>query len=129
MKRLLMLFAVCALPFSVVADPPGPTAEEEDFAREVTDTLQARVFALLLDEFASTTPENFEAGNAAISLVFNDAHRNFRLVGNLDPLGETGEPQDRFERKALEEGNGWRRSRANNAPWQTLLRETLHPIT
>src|SRR4029450_7794135 len=103
MNKYLMTAAVaCLLGFSnsVLSDEP-PTPEQEAFAIKVTDTLTERLFALLLNEFANTTPQNFKIGTAAISLVFDDSQSTFRLVGNLEPLGKTGRPQDVFEEEAL----------------------------
>ncbi len=107
MRKILILgasFAFALAGFSsavVAADDPPPTPEEEAFAVQTTDKLQDQVLALLLKEFENTTEENFEAGNKAISLAFNDFHRYFRLVGELEPIGETSEPQDVFETDAL----------------------------
>jgi hypothetical protein len=83
-----------------VADSP-PTQEEIAFATEATDLLQAELFAALLQEFAETTPENVEQGKLAISLIFADDNSAFRLVGEIDPLGENNEPQDSFEAQSL----------------------------
>ena len=94
---------VCALalaPFAGEAAEP-PTADEKAFARQVADTLQERIFALLMNEFANTTADNFEAGNVAISLVFADDNPSFRLVGTLEPLRGNDTPQDAFEAEAL----------------------------
>ncbi len=107
MKKMLMLgasFAFALTGFSAplaAADDPPPTPEEEAFAAQTADKLQDEVLALLTKEFENTTEDNFEAGNKALSLAFNDFHRYFRLVGDLEPLGETNEPQDVFETNAL----------------------------
>jgi hypothetical protein len=68
----------------------------------VKDTLRDRLMALLLNEFENTTPENFQAGNEAISLVFDDSNRSFRLVGDLAPLRKSDLPDDSWEKDALE---------------------------
>src|SRR5262245_43256301 len=98
-KYLTTVALVCALPglsSSVVADPP-PAPEQDAVAVKVADALTERLFALLLNEFANTTPANSKVGTAAISLVFDDNQSSFRLVGDLAPLGKTGRPQDDFE--------------------------------
>ncbi|MDX1409151.1 MAG: DUF3365 domain-containing protein [Saprospiraceae bacterium] len=104
MKEKTFIFACLLMlsPYVVQADNP-PTAEEKAFAVNVADTLQERIFALLLNEFANTSAENFAAGEVAISLVFNDDNRNFRLVGTLEPLRSNDVPQDDFEVDALAE--------------------------
>jgi hypothetical protein len=94
----------CALAFTpctIHADPP-PNDAQIDFAMEVKNTLRDRLMALLLNEFENTTPENFEAGNEAISLVFDDNNRSFRLVGDFGPLRESDLPNDSWEKDALE---------------------------
>jgi hypothetical protein len=94
----------CALMFAPCtsqADPP-PTQSQIDFAMEVKNTLRDRLMALLLNEFENTTAENFEAGNEAISLVFDDNNRSFRLVGDVGPLRKNDLPNDSWEKDALE---------------------------
>ena len=54
-----------------------------------------------MQEFDETTPDNVEQGKLAISLVFDDSHTNFRLVGNVDPLSDNDYPRDGFEETAL----------------------------
>jgi hypothetical protein len=96
--------AACALtlaPCIIQADPP-PKQAQIDFAMEVKDTLRDRLMALLLNEFENTTPENFAAGNEAISLVFDDHNRSFRLVGDVEPLRDNDRPNDVWEKDALE---------------------------
>ena len=96
--------AACALTFApciIQADPP-PKQAEIDFAMEVKNTLRDRLMALLLNEFENTTPENFEAGNEAISLVFDDNNPSFRLVGDFGPLRKSDLPSDSWEKDALE---------------------------
>jgi hypothetical protein len=96
--------AACALTFVpclIQADPP-PKQAQIDFAMEVKNTLRDRLMALLLNEFENTTAENFEAGNEAISLVFDDNNRSFRLVGDVGPLRKNDMPNDSWEKGALE---------------------------
>ena len=60
--------------------------------------------ATLFQEFDETTPDNVKEGKQAISLIFNDANRDMRLVGTFAPLqgGDNDRPSDAFEKKALE---------------------------
>lgn len=78
-----------------------PSNDAVAFAQRTSDLLLATLFAALTQEFDETTPANVEEGKKSISLVFSDAHSNFRLVGKLDPLRENDRPQDKFERQAL----------------------------
>ena len=61
------------------------------------------VFAALLQEFGETTPENAEQGKQAISLIFNNANRDIRLIGVFPPLqgGVNNLPSDSFERRSM----------------------------
>ena len=100
---LLVLFAVASLvAFGRVNNDP-PTDQEKQFAEQTADLLQAEVFAALLQEFGETTPENVEQGKLAISLVFHDANRDIRLIGNAEPLlgGNNNVPSDAFEQESL----------------------------
>lgn len=101
--NLLRLFLILTLSISTVYAASRPSNEEVDFTNKVADTLTERLFALLLNEFANTTPENYVEGTEAIALVFDDEIRTFRLVGTpeLDPLQESDLPQDKFEEQAL----------------------------
>jgi hypothetical protein len=104
MKQTTFIIAclLMFLPYAVQADNP-PTAEDKAFTINVADTLQGRIFALLLNEFANTSADNFEAGTVAISLVFDDNNQSLRLVGTLEPLRSNDAPQDKFEFDALKE--------------------------
>jgi hypothetical protein len=84
-------------------DQTPPTDQEKDTAEKTADLLQAEVFAALLKEFGETTPENVEHGKVAVSLIFNDANRDIRLIGAFDPLlgGNNNIPSDPFERESL----------------------------
>jgi hypothetical protein len=105
-KRFLaiVLFTVLLLTSvgtsSALSSQP-PTNQEITFAKETTDLLQAELFAALLQEFRETTPANVEQGKLAISLVFDDSHTNFRLVGQDQPLASNDFPMDSFETQAL----------------------------
>jgi len=59
--------------------------------------------AALFQEFDETTVANVEQGKLAISLIFNDANRDMRLVGTFAPLlgGNNDLPSDAFEEMAL----------------------------
>jgi len=80
----------------------APTEAQVAFAKETADLLQAELFAALLQEFSETTPENVRQGSLAISLIFDDCHKNFRLIGRNRPLRRNDIPQDRFERRSLQ---------------------------
>ncbi|HWS87491.1 MAG TPA: hypothetical protein VN282_11035 [Pyrinomonadaceae bacterium] len=100
---LLVLFAIAGIvAFGRVNNDP-PTDQEKEFAVQTADLLQAEVFAALLQEFGETTPENVEQGKRAVSLVFHDANRDIRLIGNAEPLlgGNNNVPADDFERASL----------------------------
>jgi len=100
---LVVIIAVAALvAFGRVNNDP-PTDQQKEFAVKTADLLQAEVFAALLQEFGETTPENVEHGKQAVSLVFNDANRDIRLIGNAAPLlgGNNNIPADEFEQESL----------------------------
>lgn len=81
----------------------SPTEEEKDFAERTSTLLHNELFAALLQEFGETTPDNVEEGKQAISLIFNNANRDIRLVGIYTPLlgGLNNLPSDSFERRSL----------------------------
>ncbi|HEV8485783.1 MAG TPA: hypothetical protein VGV87_19725 [Blastocatellia bacterium] len=81
----------------------SPSQEEIAFAKTTSDLLTNEVFAALLKEFGETTPENVEQGKHAISLIFNNANRDIRLIGVFPPLqgGLNDLPSDSFERGSL----------------------------
>ena len=100
---LFVLFAAASLvAFGRVNNDP-PTDQEKEFAVQTADLLQNEVFAALLQEFGETTPENVEQGKKAVSLIFHDANRDIRLIGNAGPLlgGNNNIPADDFERESL----------------------------
>src|ERR671916_1640696 len=100
---LVVLIAVASLiSFGRVTNDP-PTQAQREFAVQTADLLQAEVFAALLQEFGETTPENGEQGKLAVSLIFHDANRDIRLVGNFQPLlgGNNNLPSDQFEQESL----------------------------
>ena len=96
----LVLATVLSRSKVVSADTP-PTQQQIDFAQETSDLMLATLFAALLQEFAETTPANVEQGKTSISLIFNDANDDMRLIGTLQPLRSNDLPQDSFERAAL----------------------------
>jgi hypothetical protein len=105
-RRILTLGLLVTLSFAVMPSaqakhPHSPSDEAVQLAQETSDLLLAELFAALVQEFSETTPANVEQGKAAISLVFSDSHTNFRLVGELEPLGRTASPIDDFEEDAL----------------------------
>ena len=100
---LFVLFAVAGLvAFGRVSNDP-PTDQQKEFAEQTADLLQKEVFAALLQEFGETTPENVEQGKQAVSLIFHDANRDIRLIGNSAPLlgGNNNIPSDAFEQESL----------------------------
>ncbi|HKP72871.1 MAG TPA: hypothetical protein VJT82_08035 [Pyrinomonadaceae bacterium] len=82
-------------------DPP--TDQQKEVAVQTANLLQKEVFAALLQEFGETTPENVEQGKQAVSLIFHDANRDIRLIGNANPLlgGNNNIPADDFEQESL----------------------------
>src|SRR4029079_17209909 len=85
---------------SARADSP-PDSQQVQRAAKTSDLMLATLFAALLQEFAETTPANVEEGKKSISLIFNDANEDMRLVGVLQPLRANDVPQDSFETTAL----------------------------
>jgi hypothetical protein len=100
---LVFLIAAAGLVASGRVNNDPPTDAQKEFAVKTADLLQAEVFAALLQEFGETTPENVEHGKQAVSLVFNDANRDIRLIGSYDPLlgGDNNVPSDEFEKQSL----------------------------
>jgi hypothetical protein len=96
----VVLLSSFGLSSALAAQPP--TAAEVTFAKETAGRLQSELFAALLQEFRETTPDNVEQGKLAISLIFEDCHTNFRLVGEDQPLRDNDLPADKFERDALQ---------------------------
>src|SRR5262252_9260183 len=84
-------------------DDRPPSKGQIAFAQQVSDLLLNELLAALFQEFNETTPQNVEHGKQAISLIFNDANRDIRLVGAFGPLqgGANDRPADRFETRAL----------------------------
>jgi hypothetical protein len=79
-----------------------PSDEAVAFAQKTSDLMLNELLAALFQEFNETTPDNVEHGKQAISLIFNDANRDMRLIGTTGPLlgGANGFPSDPFEQKA-----------------------------
>jgi hypothetical protein len=77
-----------------------PTTEQVAFAKRTYDLMFATVFAGLSQEFAETTKDNVQEGNQSISLIFNDANRDMRLIGDIDRIRATDQPSDPFEVRA-----------------------------
>ena len=100
---LVVLIAVAAfVAYGRVNNDP-PTDQQKEFAEQTANLLQKEVFAALLQEFGETTPENVEQGKQAVSLIFHDANRDIRLIGNANPLlgGNNNIPSDPFEQESL----------------------------
>lgn len=100
---LVVLIAVAALVAYGRVNNDPPTPQDKEFAEQTADLLQNEVFAALLQEFGETTPENIEQGKRAVSLIFHDANRDIRLIGNAAPLlgGNNNIPADDFEQESL----------------------------
>src|SRR5438046_2537429 len=86
---------------SVARADSGPTNEQIAFAQRVSDLMLNELVAALFQEFNETTPDNVAEGKQAISLIFNDANRDMRLVGTFEPLqgGDNDRPSDPFEQR------------------------------
>lgn len=100
---LVVLIAVAAIVAYGRVNNDPPTDQQKEFAEQTADLLQKEVFAALLQEFGETTPENIEQGKQAVSLIFHDANRDIRLIGNAQPLlgGNNNVPSDPFEQESL----------------------------
>jgi hypothetical protein len=100
---LFILIAIAALGAVAGVNNDPPTDQQKEFAVQTADLLQKEVFAALLQEFGETTPENVEQGKQAVSLIFHDANRDIRLIGNFQPLlgGNNNIPSDPFEQESL----------------------------
>lgn len=107
LKQVLAIILFCLMSLVGVSVSSSlaeqPTNQDNFvFATETADLLQAELFAALVQEFSETTPENVEQGKLAISLIFDDSHTNFRLIGQEEPISSNDLPQDSFEQQALE---------------------------
>jgi hypothetical protein len=89
-------------PFTIAHAESPPDPQQVQFSTQTSDLMLATLFAALLQEFAETTPANVEQGKKSISLIFNDANQDMRLVGVLQPLRANDVPQDSFEKTALD---------------------------
>ncbi|HEX8685524.1 MAG TPA: hypothetical protein VF654_03455 [Pyrinomonadaceae bacterium] len=100
---LAVLFAVAGIVAYGRINNDPPTDQQKEVAEQTADLLQKEVFAALLQEFGETTPENVEQGKQAVSLIFHDANRDIRLIGNAAPLlgGNNNIPSDPFEQESL----------------------------
>jgi hypothetical protein len=100
---LVVLLAVAALVAYGRVNNDPPTDQQKEVAVQTANLLEKEVFAALLQEFGETTPENVEQGKQAVSLVFHDANRDIRLIGNAQPLlgGNNNIPSDAFEQESL----------------------------
>ncbi len=104
-KRIVMLTALIAAAglTGLGYTSNSPSNEEIAFARTTNDLMLNELKAALFQEFNETTVDNVEHGKQAISLIFNDANRDMRLLGNFAPLlgGANDLPTDSFERRVL----------------------------
>lgn len=80
-----------------------PSTESVEFAKTINALMLNELKAALFQEFNETTTENVEHGKQAISLIFNDANRDMRLIGAFPQLlgGYNALPRDSFEQRAL----------------------------
>lgn len=80
-----------------------PSHEAVAFAQKTSDLMLNELLAALFKEFEETTPDNVEHGKQAISLIFNNANRDMRLIGTIGPLlgGANDYPSDPFEQRAV----------------------------
>jgi hypothetical protein len=79
----------------------GPPEDAIEFSRRTSDLMASTVFAALIQEIDETTPDNAGEGSLSIGLIFNDANRDMRLVGTIDPLRSDDRPRGAFEHGAL----------------------------
>lgn len=98
---IVLLTVVGAVSFGRTDNPPSN--EEKEFARKTGELFHNELIAALFAEFNETTAENAEQGKQAISLIFNNANRDMRLIGIFPPLqgGINDLPSDSFERRSL----------------------------
>src|SRR4029077_14494548 len=135
----LIVACIAALGRAGVAyahDDDPPSRGQISFAVDVSNLLFNEVVARLFKEFDETTPQNVEHGKQAISLIFNDANRDIRLVGAFGPLqgGANNRPADRCETTALRRalaGDAVTDVQKINDTWvyrrSVPLSNTLHP--
>lgn len=104
-KRIIALAALLAVAgltgLGYTNNSPSPEAVA--FAQKTSDLMMNELKAALFQEFNETTPDNVEHGKQAISLIFNDANRDMRLIGVFPQLlgGYNDLPSDSFEQRAL----------------------------
>ena len=113
MKRAITLALLLTVAAVVSFGRPGvapaspdndpPSSEAEAFAQTTSNLLYNELVAALFKEFDETTPENVAHGKQAISLIFNNANRDMRLIGVFAPLlgGSNNVPSDSFEAESL----------------------------
>jgi hypothetical protein len=105
MRSILVTALVAASGLAVIKahDNDPPSSGEIAFAQRTSDLMVNELVAALFKEFDETTPENVQEGKQAISLIFNNANRDMRLIGTFAPLlgGNNDLPNDDFEQTAL----------------------------
>ena len=110
LKKLVMcgilvtaLIAASGLAASKAYYNDSPSNAQIESAQRTSDLMVNELVAALFQEFNETTPSNVEEGKQAISLIFNDANKDMRLIGTFDPLlgGDNDLPRDNFEQTAL----------------------------
>ena len=105
LKRIIALVILLAVAGITGFGRPdnSPSNDEVAFAQRTSDLMLNELVAALFKEFDETTPQNVEEGKQAISLIFNNANRDMRLIGTFDPLlgGDNDLPADSFEQVSL----------------------------
>jgi hypothetical protein len=99
---LVMLLTLVGIASFGRTDNP-PSNEDVASAKQTNGFLHNELIAALFTEFNETTAENAEQGKQAISLIFNNANRDIRLIGLFPPLqgGINDLPSDSFERRSM----------------------------
>jgi hypothetical protein len=110
-KKPVMVVALVAGLFGLGAAPDAkaggnndyPSADAIAFAERASDLMLNTTIAALVQEIGETTPDNVAEGSLSISLIFDDANPNMRLVGTFDPVSQNDLPKDGFEEDALDD--------------------------
>ena len=102
-RAVTTVFLVALVIASIASADSPPAKRDIAFAQQVSDLMVNELVAALFTEFDETTVDNVEHGKQAISLIFNDANRDMRLIGTFAPLlgGDNDLPSDAFEQTAF----------------------------
>ena len=133
---IVAVAVAAALSRAVVVHAVNPPNDQQlADAKTVYGLMFNELVAALFQEFNETTPGNVPHGKQAISLIFNDANRDMRLIGSFAPLlgGNNDLPADAFEQTALAlalEGQGYEAVEQISGQWfyrrSFALSNTLH---